>query len=327
MDGQGGRRPVAGKDGVHHILPVHRLGDGPAHVRVPAQALLGVEAQVQHLSGVVVPHLIPAGGAQGAAPRQVYIHQGDLPGVEGGHEPIRPGHGGQRDLGNGQVFRPSVPVAPGGEAQAAAAVGEHIGPGAQWAVPLPQGNGDVQQLRQGPVGLGEGDGHLVPAPLDRGDRGEPGGVPGALPPGGLEGLGHNLPGEGGPVGEGDPRLEGKGPGEAVLTDRIALAQRGLGLEGAVQGKEPLVHQRGQGQIDGVFRQHRVEAVRGAGRQCKGRAGRRLLRLGLGRSGGAGTGGAAGRGGGAPLRRSAAGSKQQDTGQCQGRQPSHVSPPL
>lgn len=248
VERDGRRRRVPGEDSLGQGVPVDGTGDGPADRRVPAQPLGGVEAQIEQVGGGVIPDLIAAGGAQLAGSGQIHIDQAHLSGVEGGDQLVRLGERGQADLPDREGAGVPPPAGTGGEAEAAAAVGKQIGTGAQGARPGPQGEGDVQQERQGAVWLAEGEDDLSLRAPDGLDAGQAAGVPGGGVQRRLEGLGRRLPCEGSAVGEGHSGPECEGPGEPILADRVALAQKRDGLELAVHSEEPLVHQRGQSEV-------------------------------------------------------------------------------
>ena len=157
---------------------------------------------------------------------------------------------------------------------------QHIGAGPQGAVPVSQGNGDVQQNRQRPVGGGKSDGHR---PLSGGHRPhapQPLGVVGVRRHSVPEGLGGNRPRQGGAIGKGDPLPQGEGPGQPVLADGVTAAQQGLGLKRGVHREEPLIEQGAQSQICPVGRPggvERVLGVKGEGKGDRGGDGLLLLR--------------------------------------------------
>lgn len=295
VDRDGRRRRVPGEDSLRQGIPVDGPGHGPADLRVPAQPLGGVEAQIEQVGRGVVPDLIAAGGAQLTVSGQIHVDQAHLSGIEGGDQLVRFGERRQADLLDREGAGALPPVGAGGEAEASTAVGEQIGAGAKGARPGPQSNGDVQQKGEGAVRLAEGEDHLSLTAPDGLDAGQAAGVPGGGIQRRLEGLGRRLPGEGSAVGEGNSGPEGEGPGEPVLADRVALTQQGDGLELAVHSEEPLVQQRGQGEIGLVPGEDRVKAGCGIGGQGEG--GGKLLRSGgaangvvLRRGGGCGRGG-------------------------------------
>ena len=273
---------MAGVEGGGHAVPVQAPGQGLPHRRVPAGARIAVEAHIQHGGGGIVPGLVIAAEAQGVGAGKVGGHQGDVPGIEGVDQIVRLGHRVQRDGLDGQgLVLP--PVRPGGQPGVLPPALHHIGPGAQRLLALPLDDGDVQQGGQGPVGPVEGDHHRAVLAGHAPDAPHPAGEPGALPHGQPQGGRRLVSREGATVGKGDAGAEGKGPGEAVLTDGVALAQHRLGLEAAVQGKQPLPHQASQGHVGGVLAEDGVEGPLRTG-QSKGPRRLRPGRLGWGGGG-------------------------------------------
>ena len=291
MDGEGGRDRVSGIDPRGDGVPIHRQSQGPADLAGAAGALLGVEAQIEQVGGGVVPGLVVAAVAHGVGGHQVHIHQRHLPRVEGVDQLVALVHRMEGDGADGQGRSSALPpAAPGGEGQLLPLGPQGIGPGAWRPGPVAQGDRDVQQEGQGAIGPPESDRDLIGGlwgGSHRGDVGQPGPKAPLGGPGQIQGVGHGLSGEGGPVGEGDPRLQGEGPHQRILTDGIAAAEHRLGLKSAVHREKRLVQQGGQGQVGTVGGQGGVEAELRVNSQGEGdrRRGRGLLLAGISAGGG------------------------------------------
>ena len=298
VDGQRGGLGVAGVEGGGHGVPVPGPVQGPPEGGVGAGPLPAVVAHKDHGGGGVVPHGVVPGKAQGAGAGEVGGDQGDVPGVKGVDEVVGGLDGDQGDGLQGQVIA-LPPVAPGGQHLPLLPLDQAVGTCPRRdALGAGLDDGDVQQGGQGSVGAGEDHLHR---PLQGGDRlhlGQPPGKPGLSAPGQLQGGGRVGGGEGGAVGEGDSRPEDEGPGEAVLTDGVALAQQRLGGEALVQSEQPLPDETGEG---GVHLVHPQDGVEGPGGPGKGE-GRGAAGAGRGRGGR--------RGGGLRRRRAAAGEQKE-----------------
>ena len=199
--GQAGRVGVAGQQGLDDPRPVHRPGDRPAHQRRLARPAGAAHTHIQQGRGGVIAGLIAAGIPQGVRGGEPGGDGGNRPAVEGGDALVRAGHRREGDDGIGQGRRPAVagiclevqPLPRGLVLIIAGAQGRPL--------LLLQHDGHVQQGGQAAVRGGQRNdqGGVVRRPCP-GHAGQPGGV-GPRRPGGVEGRGGVVGGEGGAVGE------------------------------------------------------------------------------------------------------------------------------